>query len=121
MNSFVLEYSGLRILAIVYLAPICFAAIHAIILISSLVVTEINISALAASASSKISEFAPFPIKPLISYVSTSFSTRLSFVSIIVTSSNVLEKSAQRSSPTLPPPTIITFTSMLLFLVIFIL
>ena len=115
MNSFVLEYSGLRILAIVYFAPICLAAMHEIIFISSLVVTDINISALAASASNNMSEFAPLPTNPLISYVSTSFSTRRSFVSIIVTSSNVLEKSAQRSSPTLPPPTIITFTLILLF------
>ena len=67
MNSFVLEYSGLRILAIVYFAPICLAAIQAIMLISSLVVTEINISELAASASAKTSEFAPLPISPLIS------------------------------------------------------
>ena len=49
-NSFVFEYSGFLILAIVYFAPICLAAIQQIMLISSLAVTEINISASAESA-----------------------------------------------------------------------
>ena len=50
------------------------------------------------------------------SYVSTSFSTRNSLVSIIVTSLKMLEKSAQSNSPTFPPPTITTFTNKTPFL-----
>ena len=102
-------YSGFLTLAIVYFAPIFLAITQAIIFSSSVGVVAIKISAESAPASRSVSYEAPFPMKPVTSFVSTILFNLSSSFSTTMTSFPTSDNSLQRDSPTTPAPTIIIF------------
>ena len=103
-------YSGLRIRAMVYLAPKCLAVRQQTIFTSSELVAATTRSASSAPASRRVAVDTPLPFTLIMSSASVARRRALSRVSTMVISCFSFKSCSAREKPTFPVPIMIIFT-----------
>ena len=103
-------YSGLRMRAMVYLAPRCLAVRQQTMFTSSELVAATSRSASSAPASRRVSVDTPLPLTLIMSSASVARRRALSWVSTMVMSCFSFKSCSAREKPTFPVPIMMIFT-----------